>query len=255
MRYNLDFKFQHHTVEHFDSLRADILKNLGRLNGEGDPPITEEQRPGVERHLALQMSAHVTLQIRDAWLQMFVRVNRENGSKLDWTNPWTHLDIDDFYSKSDEQLLEEMRERYGERQKTKQAKHDTLVARRRLAKAELRWYRPKSINDRYQVIDGRLHEVREQRRTDGTIVRDVNPHPIRSTSVCYRGERISIPGLVSLLTTGLPWTRTPKPKKIRFKAQVRQGSKVVHLGMFDTEHERDAAVLNHRLGLSANPAP
>lgn len=248
MIYIEKFKFKHYIEDEFKPLRADILRTMGLLDGTIDIPITEEQRPGLERHLALQMSAHVTLQLRDAYLQV---VTRANG----WTNPWEEPSFNGFEGVTDQMLIDFLENHRLTQQTKRKAKHDRTVEARRAAKAASKWHRPKNIAHRYQIIGDKLHEVREQKRLDGEIVREVNPHPVRSTSIHYKGTRTSIAGHIAMMTTGLPAPKGPKPKGKRYRAQVRQGSRVLHLGMYDTQHERDAAVLEYRLGLGSVRPP
>ena len=122
-------------------------------------------------------------------------------------------------------------------------------AHARAQKHAARWKRPDSFADRYEVVDGRLHEVRESRSPTGQVFREVSPVPINSSTIHFDGERISTSLVINILTGTRP-RRGRRPKGERYRAQVRKGSKVVHLGVFDTAYERDAAVLTYRLGLT-----
>jgi hypothetical protein len=67
--------------------------------------------------------------------------------------------------------------------------------------------------------------------------------------VYYEGRTIAASRLIHFLKTGDWVKRVPKPK--RHRASVRDGARVVHLGYFDTEHERDAAVFTYRMKQAA----
>lgn len=254
MIYIPDFRFDYILPDTVQLLHNDINQTITDLNEENGP-ISDDRRIGLQRRLADLHEQHITLQIRDTYLQVMVRVNRESGSKLDWTNPWVHLDPWFFDDKSNDQLLEEMVGRHELRKATKLTMRQKNTALRRASKAAEKWYRPQNLTDRYRAINGRLHEVRERKNLDGEIVHDVNPHPVNATRIKYLGEMMSVAGVLRILTNKAAKRGRPS-KGDRFRAQVRVGSRVIHLGVYDTPEDRDAAVLNHRLGLGrANPAP
>lgn len=68
------------------------------------------------------------------------------------------------------------------------------------------------------------------------------------------GERIQFEGHTVSASIVLHWVRTGErvtraPRAVKsFRAVVREGAKVKHLGRFATREERDAAVLMYRLG-------
>lgn len=65
--------------------------------------------------------------------------------------------------------------------------------------------------------------------------------------VQFEGKTVSASIVLHWLRTGERVTRVPRPVK-PYRAVVREGIRIVHLGRFATREERDAAVLMHRLG-------
>jgi hypothetical protein len=72
------------------------------------------------------------------------------------------------------------------------------------------------------------------------------------------GQRVRWEGRLVSASIVLHWVRTgevvakvPRGERKPFRAQVRQGEKLVHLGYFATREERDAAIFAFRLGVSA----
>lgn len=116
--------------------------------------------------------------------------------------------------------------------------------------------KPQSLNDAFRLINGTLYKrhvarIEAARDADTRYTRDVEHFTVCGARVRF-GDRIyNAAAVAQFLLTG-DLTCPPKPRstpRVRYKAQVRQGARVVHLGYFDTPHERDAAVLNYRLGL------
>lgn len=187
---------------------------------------------------------HITLQIRDAYLQVITRWNK-------WTNPWEHLDLDYFDERPNEMLLQFL-EDHRLRQKAWRKERKAKLAQTQRAIRSVQWRRPAALLDRYRVIDGKLHEVRERVSLDGSVAREAAPHPVRSDAIQTRGERIGVAVILDLL--GNPPKKTGRPRKgPRYRARLRINGAEVYLGTFDTELDRDAAVLNARLGLTLPP--
>jgi hypothetical protein len=69
--------------------------------------------------------------------------------------------------------------------------------------------------------------------------------------VMWEGRLISASILRHFIETGEWVTRAPKGERKPFRAQVRQGEKLVHLGYFATREERDATIFAFKLGVRA----
>jgi hypothetical protein len=187
----------------------------------------------------------------------------------DWVKVIGNLDAQqDFAEIPTSELLERIKTLRADIRRDWFDKRSEVLAIARRNKAALVWHRPKLIQERYEVIDGRLHERRYRVSVDGVKEFETSPHPIRSTSVRLEGKRESVPFVINWLLTGYPARMKPGPKKRttpradkkpRYKAQIRIGSVVKHLGMFDSPEERDHAVrvarVNLLLGLSVYPSP
>jgi hypothetical protein len=103
-------------------------------------------------------------------------------------------------------------------------------------------------DNRVEMTDGRVIGV-ECYKVDGKYgitLENGTFMPVKGHKM--RGKMVSKTTLIHYLKTG-EWVRRvagpKKPKK--FRARFRDGSKMVHLGYFVTEHERDAAILNYKL--------
>jgi hypothetical protein len=182
----------------------------------------------------------------------------------DWNKVIGNLqDQQDFEEIPTSELLERIKTFRAETRREWLNERSEVLAIARRNKAAMVWHRPKLIRERYEVIDGRLHERRYRVSVEGVTEFETSPHPIRSTSVRLEGERLSVPFVVNwLLTTHAEKLKSGRKKgsgKPRYKAQIRIGSVVRHLGMFDTPEERDHAVrvarVNLMLGLSVYPSP
>jgi hypothetical protein len=213
------------------------------------------------------------LRIRDTYLKMR---SEQMGVPLvvapkDPKNPraktrigdWSIVDQDLFAQISTSELLGYITELREHEASERAALRSKDAADKRKAKAALIWHRPKLIQERYEVIDGRLHERRYRTTIEGGREFETSPHPVRSTSVRLEGERLSVPFVINWLLTTHPEKLKPGRKKgsgkPRYKAQIRIGSVVKHLGMFDSVEARDHAVrvakVNLMLGLSVYPSP
>ncbi len=65
--------------------------------------------------------------------------------------------------------------------------------------------------------------------------------------VTFEGKQVSASIVLHWLKTGEWVTRTPRVAK-PYRAVIREGRTVKHLGRFATKEERDAAIVNHKLG-------
>ena len=102
----------------------------------------------------------------------------------------------------------------------------------------------------YEVRDGALVHVETWRVTNeaGETVREYVQQC--GERVWYEGRMVAASILRHFLTTGEWVKRVPKPHRIR--AVVRDGARVVHLGYFATQEERNAAIFAYRLGIFPN---
>ncbi len=117
--------------------------------------------------------------------------------------------------------------------------------------------KPGSMHDAYRVVDGQLMQrvvtLYELMNLDGsTYKREVERLVKVGDRVTYEGIGYSSRILAHYLSTGEWVKRVTKPK--RYKAQVRAGKRVIHLGYFDSIAERDAAVFAYRLGVNPKNA-
>jgi hypothetical protein len=181
---------------------------------------------------------------------------------------WSIVDQSEFAQIPTSRILEEIKAYRADVRAEKMEDRSKVLATARREREALVWHRPKLIQERYEVIDGRLHERRYRTTLEGERVFETSPHPIRSTSVRLEGKRESVPFVINWLLTGYAMKLKPGPKKRttpkedkkpRYKAQIRIGAVVKHLGMFDSVEERDHAVrvarVNLMLGLSVYPSP
>lgn len=120
----------------------------------------------------------------------------------------------------------------------KQGKRESVVSVKPV-KVKARWVK---VTSSYQVRNGMLVFVELWRSPGGVEHEHIAESGAR---VVYEGRTMSASILKHYLITGEWVKRVPKPKKHR--AVVRVGQKVMHLGYFATQSERDAAVLSHKL--------
>ena len=102
----------------------------------------------------------------------------------------------------------------------------------------------------YEVRDGALVHVEHWRTSNeaGETVREYVT--VCGERVSYDGRIVSASILRHFLMTGEWIKRVPKP--VRYRARVRDGARVVHLGYFATQDERNAAIFAYRLGIFPN---
>lgn len=99
--------------------------------------------------------------------------------------------------------------------------------------------------DRVDFVESRSGKlVRRETYTDGSIV-----YVRCGERVQFEGRTVSASIVLHWVRTGERVTRAPRAVK-PFRAVVREGDKVKHLGRFATREERDAAVIMYRLGKS-----
>ena len=114
---------------------------------------------------------------------------------------------------------------------------------------------PRTIGDAFVLVDGRLMRRRAARvevvQQDGDrFTREVEHFTPCGGRVRFGGRIYSAAVVSHYLQTGEIVDRVPRAKTAqRFKAQVREGARVRHLGYFASEEERDAAVFAYKLGI------
>ena len=117
---------------------------------------------------------------------------------------------------------------------------------------------PRTIGEAFALVDGRLMRRRVARvevvqRNNERFTREVEHFTPCGGRVRFGGRVYSAAVVAHYLRTGEIVERVPRAKVApRFKAQVREGARVRHLGYFATVEERDAAVFAYRLGIFPN---
>jgi hypothetical protein len=116
--------------------------------------------------------------------------------------------------------------------------------------------KPRTIGEAFALVDG---ELMRRRVALVEVVQRGGERFTRQTEKLFLcgdrvrfGDRVYLSSIVAhYLTTGELLDRAPRePKPTRYKAQARDGARVVHLGYFATVEERDAAVFAYRLGIT-----
>jgi hypothetical protein len=116
--------------------------------------------------------------------------------------------------------------------------------------------KPRTIEDAFAVVNGQL--MRRRVAIVEVVQKDNERFSRQTEALVPCGDRVRFGDRVLLskvvahyLTTGETLTRAPRDKPApRFKAQVRDGARVLHIGYFATEEERNAAVFAYRLGIT-----
>ena len=117
---------------------------------------------------------------------------------------------------------------------------------------------PRTIGEAFALVDGRLMRRRVARvevvQRDGErFTREVEHFTPCGGRVRFGGRVYSAAVVAHYLQTGEIVERVPRAKAApRFKAQVREGARVRHLGYFATGEDRDAASFAYRLGIVPN---
>ena len=117
---------------------------------------------------------------------------------------------------------------------------------------------PRTIGEAFALVSGELMRRRVARvevvqRGGERFTREVEHFERCGDRVRFGVNTYRAAVVAHYLKTGEMVQRVPKAKPAqRFKAQVREGSKVRHLGYFATVEERDAAVFAYRLGIFPN---
>lgn len=116
--------------------------------------------------------------------------------------------------------------------------------------------KPRTIEDAFVVVNGQL--MRRRVAIVEVVQKDNERFSRQTETLVPCGDRVRFGDRVLLskvvahyLTTGEMVDRVPRDKPApRFKAQVRDGARVLHIGYFASQAERDAAVFAHRLGIT-----
>jgi hypothetical protein len=116
--------------------------------------------------------------------------------------------------------------------------------------------KPRTIEEAFALVNGQLMRrcvalVEIVQKDNTRYTRQVERLIVCGDRVRF-GDRVLLSKVVAhYLTTGQLVDRAPRDKPApRYKAQVRDGARVLHLGYFATKGDRDAAVFAYRLGLT-----
>lgn len=159
------------------------------------------------------------------------------------------LEMDDIERMPNEKLLWMLDEKRKRQMDKKQERREDKVRESAIKKQRTTFLWEK-VGTSFEVRDGVLLHVERWHTSNeaGQTVREYVQHC--GERVFYEGRMVSSSILRWFLLTGQWVKRIPKPK--RYRAVVRSGSRVVHLGYFPTEADRDAAVFAWKLGLREN---
>lgn len=117
---------------------------------------------------------------------------------------------------------------------------------------------PRTIGEAFVLVDGQLMRRRVARvevvQRDGLrFAREVEHFEPCGDRVRFGPKTYRAAVVAHYLKTGEMVNRAPRAKPApRYKAQVRDGRRVVHLGYFATAEEREAAIFAYKLGIYPN---
>ena len=124
----------------------------------------------------------------------------------------------------------------------------STVLRSLMKPAKIEQTRPELINSSFVEIDGKL------KRRDLWIMYKSNNEPFEferfipcANQVKWNGRIVSASIVLHWVRTGELVKRAPRANPKPFRAVVRVGATVKHLGYFATEAERDGAMFMHKL--------
>lgn len=110
---------------------------------------------------------------------------------------------------------------------------------------------PQTLEDAFVVSNGRLMRRLVTRHTLGQFTSETAHLAPTGERVSFAGRTYRATHLIHYLTTGEWIVRIGKRVSVkRYKAQVRAGARVLHLGYFASIEERDAAIFSYRLGIT-----
>jgi len=221
----------------------------------------------------LQGSQALTdLRIRDTWLKIrsdqlgvpLYVVPRKDPNNIDARTrigDWSIVDQDTFAEIPTSDLLAQIKAYRAAQYAMRAESRSTETAKKRAAREALIWHRPEKLTERFTLVGEEVHEVRYRDPVTEEGIRlervfETSPYPVRSNTVQHKGKTFTVSMMRRMLSNGQigPRPGGRRPGKPRYRAQIRLGQQVKHLGMFDTEEGRDSAVLaarvNHLLGLT-----
>ena len=114
---------------------------------------------------------------------------------------------------------------------------------------------PRTIGEAFALVNGQLMRrtvarVEVAHRDNVRFTQDLEKLTPCGDRVRFDGRTYRAGVVAHYLKTGELVHRAPRSAKpLRYKAQVRAGKRVIHLGYFATVEERDAAVFAYRLGI------
>ena len=169
-----------------------------------------------------------------------------------------HISVYDWYEMTDEEQRRELQSLAHEDAPQVVVKPEPRPRKPKASKKPVapQYVKPSTIENAFVVVNGEL--MRRRVALVETVQKDNTRYVREIEGLIPCGDRVRFGDRVLLskvvmhyLTTGEMLARAPRePKAPRFKAQVRDGARVLHLGYFATREERDAAVFAHRLGIT-----
>jgi len=221
----------------------------------------------VEQASQQGSQALTDLRIRDTWLKirseqlgvpLYVvpRKDPNNLSARGRIGDWSIVDQDVFAEIPTSELLAQIKAYRAAQYAIRAESRSTETAKKREAKNALIWHRPEKLTERFTLVGEEVHEVRYRTSLDGERVFETSPYAVRSNTVQHKGKTFTVSMMRRMLSNGQigPRPGGRRPGRPRYRAQIRLGQQVKHLGMFDTAEDRDAAVMaarvNHLLGLT-----
>lgn len=117
---------------------------------------------------------------------------------------------------------------------------------------------PRTINEAFALVDGQLMRrtvarIEVVQRDNVRFTREVEQLTPCGNRVRFGGRTYRAAVVAHYLKTGELIHRAPRAAKPpRYKAQVRVGARVLHLGYFGSVEEREAAIFAYRLGIYPN---
>jgi hypothetical protein len=115
---------------------------------------------------------------------------------------------------------------------------------------------PRTIGEAFALVNGQLMRrtmarVEVMQRDNVRFTREVEKLKLCGDRVRFDGRTYRAAIVAHYLKTGELVNRAPRAAKApRYKAQLRVGARVLHIGYFATAAERDAAVFAHRIGIT-----
>jgi hypothetical protein len=174
-------------------------------------------------------------------------MNRTELEDLVWELPSikaSGIDFDQIESMTDSELLALLRP----------VTIEPVATEKPTRSVKQRFPAPRCASFEYIERAGRLKrlETWEHQNAGGTWVETIEA-PC-GAQVLFEGRRVSASIVLHWLRTGERVKRAPRATVKPFRAMVRVGALVKHLGYFATVEEKEAAVFAHRLGLGKVPS-